>query len=593
MKTPRWHSHEQGRVARPMRGQDQIGLMRWLPGLYALRHYELSWLPRDILAGLVLSVLLVPVGVAYAVAAGLPGITGLYATIAGLLAYAVFGPSRILVLGPDSSLSALILAVVIPQSLGDPDRAISLAGMMAMVSGLLCVFAGLARLGFVTELLSKPIRYGYMNGIALTVITSQLPALFGFDLNADGLLNESRQFALLVATRINFTVLAIGVGTLVTILLLKRYPSLPGVMIAVTGATLVAGSNGLIDRAGIPVLGPLAQGLPDFVWPTLRSNDLGSLLGGGLAVALVSFADTSVLSRTYAARSGEFVDPNQEMIGLGAANLASGLFQGLPISASASRTPVAIDAGARTQLTGVVGALAVATLLLLSPDLLRNLPVTALAAVVIASALGLIEITDLRRLWRIQRWEFWLSICCLLGVTLLGAIEGIGMAIAIAVIELLWDGWRPHSAVLGRVDGVKGYHDIARHPEARVVPGLVLFRWDAPLFFANAELFRSRVLDAVADSPTPVNWLVVGAEPITSVDVTSADVLGELDQTLHDAGVDLCFAEMKGPVKDKLKRFGLFARLGEECFFPTIGEAVTHYLDSHPVEWVDWEDRKN
>ena len=292
MKTPRWHSHEQGRVARPMRGQDQIGLMRWLPGLYALRHYELSWLPRDILAGLVLSVLLVPVGVAYAVAAGLPGITGLYATIAGLLAYAVFGPSRILVLGPDSSLSALILAVVIPLSLGDPDRAISLAGMMAMVSGLLCVFAGLARLGFVTELLSKPIRYGYMNGIALTVITSQLPALFGFDLNADGLLNDSRQFALLVATWTNFTVLAIGVGTLVTILLLKRYPSLPGVMIAVTGATLVAGSNGLIDRAGIPVLGPLAQGLPDFVWPTLRSNDLGSLLGGGLAVALVSSADS-------------------------------------------------------------------------------------------------------------------------------------------------------------------------------------------------------------------------------------------------------------------------------------------------------------
>jgi high affinity sulfate transporter 1 len=592
MKSPRWRSHEQGRIARPIRGQDQIGLMRWLPGLYALRHYEMLWLPWDILAGLVLSVLLVPVGVAYAVAAGLPGITGLYATIAGLLAYAVFGPSRIMVLGPDSSLSALILAVVLPLSLGDPDRAISLAGMMAMVSGVLCVFAGLARLGFVSELLSKPIRYGYMNGIALTVITSQLPALFGFELRADGLLNEFRQFAMLVVSRTNFTVLAIGIGTLVTILLLKRCPNLPGVMIAVTGATLVAGSNGLIDRAGISVLGPLSQGLPDFVWPTLRPHDLGPVLGGGLAVALVSFADTSVLSRTYAARGGEFVDPNQEMIGLGAANLVSGLFQGLPISASASRTPVAIDAGARTQLTGVVGALAVTLLLLLRPDLLQNLPVTALAAVVIASALSLIEITDLRRLWRIQRWEFWLSICCLLCVTLFGAIEGIGMAIAIAVIEFLWDGWRPHSAVLGRVDGVKGYHDIARHPEARVVPGLVLFRWDAPLFFANAELFRSRVLDAVADSPTPVNWLVVGAEPITSVDVTSADVLGELDQALHDAGVDLCFAEMKGPVKDKLKRFGLFARLGEECFFPTIGEGVTRYLDSHPVEWVDWEDRK-
>jgi MFS superfamily sulfate permease-like transporter len=279
------------------------------------------------------------------------------------------------------------------------------------------------------------------------------------------------------------------------------------------------------------------------------------------------------------------------MVGLGVANVAAGLFQGLAISASASRTPVAEAAGARTQLTGVVGALAVAALLLLAPGLLRNLPVSTLAAVVIASAFGLIEIADLRRFWRIQRWEFWLSIGCLLGVALLGAIQGIGLAIVIAVIEFLWDGWRPHSAVLGRVDGVKGYHDIARHPEARVVPGLVLFRWDAPLFFANAELFRERLLDAVAGSPTPVRWLVVGAEPITSVDVTSADMLDALDQTLRNAGIDLCFAEMKGPVKDKLKRFGLFLQLGEQRFFATVGEAVTRYLESHPVDWVDWEDR--
>jgi MFS superfamily sulfate permease-like transporter len=252
---------------------------------------------------------------------------------------------------------------------------------------------------------------------------------------------------------------------------------------------------------------------------------------------------------------------------------------------------VAEAAGARTQLTGVVGALAVGAMLLSAPGLLQNLPVSALAAVVIASAIGLIEITDLRRIWRIQRWEFWLSMGCLLGVALLGAIPGIGLAILAAIIEFLWDGWRPHSAVLGRVDGVKGYHDITRHPEARMVPGLVLFRWDAPLFFANAELFRGRVLDAVANSPTPVRWLVVGAEPITSVDVTSADVLDELDKTLHEAGIDLCFAEMKGPVKDKLKRFGLFSRLGEQRFFATIGEAVSRYLKSQSVVWVDWEDR--
>ncbi len=288
---------------------------------------------------------------------------------------------------------------------------------------------------------------------------------------------------------------------------------------------------------------------------------------------------------------GAYVDPNQEMVGLGAANLAAGFFQGFPISSSSSRTPVAEAAGARTQLTGVVGALAVALLLVAAPDLLRHLPGSALAAVVIASAIGLIEVADLRRIYRIQRWEFWLSMVCLAGVAVLGAIPGIGLAIVVAVIEFLWDGWRPHSAVLGRAEGVKGYHDITRYPAARRIPGLVLFRWDAPLFFANAELFQERVLDAVAESPTPVRWLVVAAEPVTSVDVTAADILAELDETLQAAGIELCFAEMKDPVKDKLKRFGLFARLGEDLFFPTIGAAVSGYLRTHAVDWVDWEDR--
>jgi MFS superfamily sulfate permease-like transporter len=281
------------------------------------------------------------------------------------------------------------------------------------------------------------------------------------------------------------------------------------------------------------------------------------------------------------------------MAGLGAANLAAGFFQGFPISSSSSRTPVAEAAGARTQLTGVVGSLGVALMLVAAPDLLRHLPYSALAAVVIASAIGLIEIADLRRIFRIQRWELWLSIVCTAGVAVLGAIAGIGLAIVIAVIEFLWDGWRPHSAVLGRADGVKGYHDIQRYPHARRIPGLVLFRWDAPLFFANAELFHDRVLDAVAESPTPVRWLVVAAEPVTSVDVTAADVLAELDQTLHEAGIELCFAEMKDPVKDKLKRFGLFARLGEETFFATLGEAVGKYLKTYPVDWEDWEDRES
>jgi MFS superfamily sulfate permease-like transporter len=319
-------------------------------------------------------------------------------------------------------------------------------------------------------------------------------------------------------------------------------------------------------------------------------SDMLPVLIGGSAIALVSFADTSVLSRTYAARLGTPVDPNQEMVGLGAANLATGFFQGFPISSSSSRTPVAEAAGARTQLTSVIGAVVIALLLLVAPNLLRHLPTAALAAVVIASAIGLIEVTDLKRIYRIQQWEFWLSIVCFIGVAVLGVIPGIGLAVVIAIAEFLWDGWRPHSAVLGRAHGVKGYHDITRYPDARLIPGLVLFRWDAPLFFANAEFFKERALDAVAKSPTPVRWLVVAAEPVTSVDVTAADLIGELDETLRAKGIELCFAELKDPVKDKLKRFGLFTQLGESYFFPTIGAAVSSFVETYDVEWEDWED---
>jgi high affinity sulfate transporter 1 len=576
---------QSGLIARPQKAAGRTGWMRWLPGLQTLREYDTAWLRHDILAGLVLTTVLVPVGIAYAVASGVPGIYGLYATIVPLLAYALFGPSRILVLGPDSSLAAVILAVVLPLSAGDPLRAVPLAGMIAVVSGTLCVLAGIARLGFVTELLSKPIRYGYMNGIALTVLITQLPKLFGFSTEANGPLRRIWAFFQAVLDgRTNWTAVAIGAGTLAVILLLKGNKRIPGILIAVAGATVIVGALDLAARAGLSVLGSIPQGLPAFTVPWINYGDIVPVLIGGAAVALVSFADTSVLSRTYAARRGTYVDSNQEMVGLGAANLAAGFFQGIPISSSSSRTPVAEAAGARTQMAGVVGALAVAVLLIAAPGLLRSLPGTALAAVVIASAIGLIEVNDLRRIYRIQRWEFWLSIVCFAGVAVLGAIPGIGLAIVIAVIEFLWDGWRPYSAVLGHAEGVMGYHDITRYPEAQQIPGLILLRWDAPLFFANAELFRDRVLDAVATAPTPVQWLVVAAEPVTSVDVTAADTLSELDQTLHAAGIELCFAEMKDPVKDKLKRFGLFSRFGEGTFFPTLDAAVIHYLRRHAVD---------
>ena len=547
------------------------------------------------MAGIVLTALLVPAGMGYAEASGLPAIYGLYATIVPLVAYAIVGPSRILVLGPDSSLAPLIAAAILPLAAGSEAEAVALAGMLAILSGLLCMLAGLSRFGFIADLLSKPVRYGYMNGIALTVLLSQLPKLLGFSIDAEGVLPEIRALIHGIAEgETNTAALVIGVACLVVILACKRWrPKIPGVLVAVVGATVAVGAFGLAQRYGLSVVGPLPKGLPSFEFPSVTRDHLQALLAGALGIALVSFADTSVLSRTFAIRGGYRVDANQELVALGAANVAAGVFQGFSVSSSSSRTPVAEAAGARTQLTGVVGALAIALMLLFFPNLVRNLPDAALAAVVISAALGLIEAAGVRKLYRVHKTEFALSIACFLGVALLGVIEGIFIAVALALLDFIRRAWRPYDAVLGRVDDLKGYHDITRHPEARRIPGLVLYRWDAPLFFANAEVFADGVREAVASSPTPVRWVVVAAEPVTDLDTTAADVLAELDAELATEGVDLRFAEMKGPVKDKLRRYALYERFGDDHFYYTVGAAVSAYLDVTGVEWTDWEDRSS
>jgi high affinity sulfate transporter 1 len=574
-----------------MRASTEAG--SWLPGLQTLRSYRRSWLPRDAVAGIVLTALLIPAGMGYAEASGLPAIYGLYATIVPLVVYALVGPSRILVLGPDSSLAPLIAAAILPLAAGSESEAVALAGMLAIFSGLLCVIAGLARFGFIADLLSKPVRFGYMNGIALTVLLSQLPKLLGFSVDAEGAVPEARAIVRGVADgETNRAALVIGVACLAVIFGFKRWrPKIPGVLVAVVGATAAVGVFGLAERYGLSVVGPLSKGLPSFRLPSVPAGDYGALVAGAIGIALVSFADTSVLSRTFAIRGGYRVNPNQELVALGAANVAAGLFQGFSVSSSSSRTPVAEAAGARTQLTGLVGALAIALMLLFFPNLVRNLPNAALAAVVISAAIGLIEAKGVRKLYRVHKTEFALSIVCFLGVAVLGVIEGIFIAIALGLLDFVRRAWRPYDAVLGRADDVKGYHDITRYPEAKRIPGLVLFRWDAPLFFANAEVFAERLRSAIASSPTPARWVVVAAEPITDLDTSAADVLKELDGELAAQGIDLRFAEMKDPVKDRLKRYALYERFGDDHFFPTVGVAVNAYLDTTGVEWTDWEDR--
>lgn len=565
------------------------GIGRWMPGLDVLRTYERRWLARDAVAGLVLTAVLAPTGMGYASAAGLPAICGLYATIAGLLAYALFGPSPVLVLGPDSALAGLVAAAVLPLAAGDPDRAVALAGMLAILSGVLCILVGLCKFGFITELLSIPIRYGYLNGIALTVLIGQLPKVLGIPVSGENLPHEMADLVQGIAqSQSNWTAGAIGASCLAVIFVSKRWaPRIPGVLIAMLGATIIASMLDLPARTGIAVVGSFPQGLPAFRIPSVSLSELGALLPDAVAVALVSFADMSVLSRTFAQRGGYGVDGDREAVALGLANMAAGLFQGFAVSSSASRTPVAQSAGARTQITCVIGAAGIALLLIAAPALLRDLPVAALGAVVIAACIALVEVRGVLRLRRLRRSEFALSIVCFLGVALVGVIQGIFIAVGIALLAFIWRAWRPHNAVLGRVDGLRGYHDVSRHPEARRVPGLVLFRWDAPLFFANAEVFRERVRRAAADAPTSTKRVVVAAEPVTDVDVTAADMLAGLDRELHDACIELAFAEMKGPVKDLLKRYGLFTQLGHENFFATIGQAVDRYVEANEVEWHD------
>ena len=565
-----------------------------MPGLDVARAYDRQWLPDDLTAGLVLTAVLVPVGMGYAEAAGLPAITGLYATIIPLLLYALLGPSRILVLGPDSSLAAIIAATVLPLAAGDDERAVALAGGLALIAGAFGIAFGLLHLGLLTDLLAKPIRIGYLNGIALTVFVGQLPKLFGFSVDGDGLIDEARGFVDGVASGATIP-MALGIGSLaLAIILVGRWRGAGayGIVAATVVTTIVTSVAGLA-ASGVDVVGPLPQGLPRLSLPALGLDDLTAMVAGGFAIAVVSMADTSVLSRVFAGRSGDRVDQDQELIALGAANVGAAFTGGFPISASASRTPVAESAGSKSQLTGVIGAVAITLLLVLAPWLTTNLPQPTLAAIVIVACTSLVDVNGIRRLWRLRRSEFALSMVSFLGVALVGVVAGIFFAVGLALAAFFWRAWRPYSAVLGRVAGLKGYHDIARHPEGVQIPGLLLFRWDAPLFFANAEAFREAVESAIDARGEPIHWVVVAAEPVTDVDMTAADVLDELITDLDRAGIHLAFAELKGPVKDRLERYGVMARLGERALFRTVGTAVDGYLDATGVEWIDWEERED
>src|SRR6266487_5859603 len=541
--------------------------------------YRREWLAKDVVAGIVLSTLLVPQGMAYAELAGLPPITGLYTSILCLLGYAVFGPSRILVLGPDSSLGPMIAATILPLAgaNGDPKRAIALASMLALMVGAILVLGAVAKLGFIADLISKPTMIGYMNGLALTILVGQLPKLFGFKVEADNFIGEVTGFFKGLANgEAVAAAAAVGIAGIVVILVLQRWlPKVPAVLIMVVLAIASTTVFQLADH-GVSLVGVLPKGFPPLTIPHVGLSDLGPLFAGALGIMLVSLADTISTASAFAARTGQEINGNGEMIGIGAANLAAGLFQGFPVSTSGSRTAVAERSGAKSQLTGITGAAVIIVMIVLIPGLFRNLPQPALAAVVITASLSLADIPGTVRLWRQRKAECLLSIAAFGGVVLLGVLPGIAIAVGLSILNVFRRAWWPYDTELGRVTGLEGYHDVHSYPEARQLPGLVIF--------ANATTFRDEIRRMARAEPPP-RWILVAAEPITDVDTTASDMLEELDEALNAQHTSLVFAELKDPVRRKIERYGLTRTIDPRHFYPTIESAVAAFRQETGADW--------
>jgi high affinity sulfate transporter 1 len=543
---------------------------RKVPGLLAARTYERRWLRSDLVAGFVLAAVLVPQGMAYAELAGLPPVNGLYTTIACLLGYALMGPSKILVLGPDSALGPLIFAAITPLVVAgdDPATAIVLAGMLAILVGLLEIGLGLAKLGFVADLLSTEVQIGYMNGLAITIVVGQLPKLSGFSTDADNFVDEVREFVTNFDQR-NSTALAVGLVTLAVLLVLPRFaPKVPAVLVAVVGATVATAIFGF----DIDTVGTLPEGLPNPEVPWTDIGDVGPLLIAAIGITLVSLTDTIALSTSFNAKRGEQVKPNQEMIGIGSANLAAGFFQGFAVCGSSSRTAVAEQTGARSQLTGVVGASVVVLLLVFFNGLLADLPDSALAAVVIAAALSLTDVSTLVRLWKVRRPAVVISVVTSTGVIFLGVLEGILVAVVLSILLFFQRNWWPHGEVLGRVAGRDGWHSDSHGDVLVERPDVVVFRWEAPLFFANSGMFADQVRDLV--HVRHPRWVVLQCQAITDIDATAAGMLERLDNELNARDVHLAFVELRTRLRDLVHDYGLYSTLDQDHFYDSIEDAL-------------------
>lgn len=562
--------------ARGLRQESTVmkqNLAHWLPGMAQFTGYQRSWLRGDVLAGVTVAAYLVPQVMAYATVAGLPPVAGLWAALVPMGVYALLGSSRQLSVGPESTTALMTATALTPLVVGDPARYAAMAAMLALLVGAICLVAGLCGLGFLADLLSRPVLVGYMTGVAVIMISGQLDKVSGVEVTGDEFVDQIRSFASGLGS-VHVPTVVLSAAVLALLLLLYRIaPRFPGPLVAVLAATAVVWLFSLDDK-GIRVVGGIPAGLPVPTLPPVAMTELLALAIPAAGIAVVAFSDNALTARTFAARKGDTIDASAELRALGICNLTTGVTQGFPVSSSGSRTALGDTVGSRTQFYSLVMLATVLLVMLAGRDLLEHFPMAALGALVVYAALRLIDAAEFRRLARFRRSELFLAVATTVAVLGFGVLYGVLVAIALSLMDTLRRIARPHDSVLGYVPGVAGMHDVDDYPDARPVPGLVVYRYDAPLFFANAENFRERALAAVEAADGPVAWFVLNAEAQVDPDLTAVDALEQLRRDLTARGIVFAMARVKSDLRDDLVAAGFIDRVGADRIFPTLPTAV-------------------
>lgn len=549
-----------------------------LPGLVMLRSYRRSWLRADVLAGVTVAAYLIPQVMAYAQGvAGVPAVAGLWAIMGPLAVYALLGSSRQLSVGPESTTALMTAVAVAPIALGDAGRYAALASVLALVVGMLCLIGFVARLGFLADLLSKPVLTGYMAGVAVVMILGQVDKMTGVPVEGETVIAELTSFVQNVDQMAGSTI-GLGLAVLVFLLAVQRwFPRAPGPLLAVLAATAVSAALDLRSQ-GLAVVGEIPSGFPTPGLPALEWADLRQILLPAIGVTIVAYSDNVLTARAFADKNGYRIDSNQELLALGASNLSAGLSQGFPVSSSGSRTAIGASLGSRSQLYSLVSLASVVFVLLFLRPVLAKFPTAALGAIVVYAALRLVDVREFRRLAAFRRSELLLALATTAGVLAFDILYGVLVAVGLSLIDLLRRVARPHDGILGYVPGLAGMHDIDDYPDAVLLPGLVVYRYDSPLFFANAEDFRRRAIEALDVAAAPTEWFILNAEANVEVDITSLDALDELVVLLKRRGVQFAMARVKQDLLDDLRAAGFVDRVGSDRLFPTLPTAVQAYL---------------